>query len=315
MKKLYLQLLALCLAPALFGQQEQLYTQFVFNKLAFNPGYAGSFDSPTLIALHRSQWMGFEGAPSGQVVSYDQRILNNRVGLGGNISRSTVGINTNLTLDITYAYRIAFKRGTLSLGLQPSVRNLRQNWADPRIRALDKNDPSIPVEPGNKMLPNVGFGVFYTGYRWYAGVAVPRLVSNNIDFAEFGGELSREVPHMNAMGGFRFRMSKDVEFTPQVLLRYVFNAPFDADLNLSFMLRKKFYLGAGYRLGGDTNWAGESVDALVGLQATENLFLCMSYDIGLTRLRRYHNGSLEAAVRWWFNPPADVDEGSILSPL
>jgi hypothetical protein len=46
--------------------------------------------------------------------------------------------------------------------------------------------------------------------------------------------------------------------------------------------------------------------AAVGFQAIEALFVCFSYDIGLTRLRRHHNGSLEATVRWWFNPPDDV---------
>ncbi len=315
MKQLYVFVSFFLVSSGIYAQQDPLYTQFFFNKMAYNPGYAGSFESPTLVAAYRNQWMGLEGAPNTQVLSYNQRILNNRVGLGGNLNRSSIGITTSLTLDVTYAYRIPFKRGTLSIGLQPSVRYFNQNWADPRLRAIDQGDLSIPTEPSTKYLPNVGFGAYYSGYKWYAGVAIPRLVANNIDFSEFGADISREVQHINAMGGLTFQLSDDVQLTPQALLKYAFNAPFDADINVSVMLKRKFYLGATYRVGGDTNGAGESVDALLGLQATENLFMCLSYDIGFTRLRKFSNGSVEATVRWYFNPPADVLYEDTENPL
>lgn len=296
--------LPLC-APA---QQEQMYTQFMFNKLVYNPGYAGSFVSPTLTAIYRSQWMGLDGAPKAMLLSYTQPLLNNRVGIGGNISRQSIGINTNLTFEVAYAYRVQLKRGTLAVGLQASMRNIRQNWADQRIVAIDQNDPSIPTDPKSKFVPNFGAGVYYNAYseRWYAGIALPRIVSNSIDFAEFGDVLSREVQHINAMGGIQLEATEELKVTPQVLLRYAIGAPFDAELNVSALLRGKFYGGLSYRVGGDTNFAGESVDAALGFQAIDKLFICLSYDIGLTRLRKFHNGSLEATVRWWFNPPDDV---------
>lgn len=296
-----------------------MYTQFMFNKLAYNAAYAGDFDSPELVAVYRNQWMGLEGAPNTQIISYNQRILNNRVGLGGNLSRNNIGISTSITLDITYAYRVQFKRGIFSFGLQPSVRYLRQNWADPRLRVVDQNDNAIPVEPGKKYLPNMGAGIYFHSFKnWYAGLAVPRLVGNNIDFSDFGVDISREVQHINAMGGITFDLGNGIALTPQALLKYAFNAPFDADVNVMMTSKinaKKLYLGATYRVGGDTNSAGESVDALLGLQITENLMMCLSYDIGLTRLRKYNNGSVEAMVRWYINPPADLDDGDIINPL
>ena len=84
---------------------------------------------------------------------------------------------------------------------------------------------------------------------------------------------------------------------------------------MSVLLKQKFYGGLSYRLGGDTNGAGESVDVLLGMQATENLFFCLSYDIGLTRLQQYSSGSIEATLRWWFNPPAQVSGDDIENPI
>lgn len=303
----FIPLLALALTAS--AQQEQMYTQFMFNKLMYNPGYAGSFVSPTLTAIYRNQWMGLDGAPKTMALSYNQSVINGRVGIGGNIARQSIGINTNLTIDAVYAYRIQMKRGTFSVGLQASMRNIRQNWADSRIIAIDQNDPSIPTDPKSKFVPNFGAGIYYNAYsdRWYAGLALPRIVSNSIDFAEFGEVLSREVQHINAMGGIKFEATDELDVTPQVLLRYAIGAPFDAEMNLSVMLRNKFYGGLTYRVGGDTNFAGESIDFALGFQAVDKLFFCFSYDIGLTRLRKHSNGSIEATIRYWFvDPPDDV---------
>ncbi len=293
------------------AQQELQYTQFMFNKMAYNPGYAGSFESPTLVAVYRQQWLGFDGAPNVQALSYNQPLLNNRVGVGANLVRASLGITRMLTLDVAYCYRIPLRRGYLGIGLQASLRHLYQDWTDERLHTSRPDDPAVPLEPKSKLVPNFGAGLFYNGPNWYAGLAAPRLVSNNIDFAENGGILSRESQHLNAMAGVNFPISEDFELSPQVLVKYVSNAPVDADINVSVMLKRKFYGGLTYRTGGETNGAGESIDALLGMQVTENLFFCLSYDIGLTQLRKYNNGSIEATLRWYFNPP---EGGEIVDP-
>lgn len=296
------------------AQQELQYTQFMFNKMAYNPGYAGSFRSPTLVAVYRQQWMGIEGAPNVQALSYNQPLLNDRVGVGANLVRASLGITRMMTVDVAYCYRIPLRRGHLGIGLQASLRHLFQDWTDPRLSTSRPDDPAVPLEARSKLVPNFGFGLFYSGPNWYAGLASPRLVSNNIDFAENGGVLSRESQHLNGMAGVMFHPTDDIEITPQVLVKYVANAPFDADVNVSVLLKRKFYGGLTYRTGGETNGAGESLDALLGMQATENLFFCLSYDIGLTGLRKYHNGSVEATARWWFNPPEGEEFVDPLNP-
>ena len=314
LKYRYTLLLLLLGSFALQAQQEQQYTQFMFNKLSFNPGYAGSFESPTLTAIYRNQWLGLEGSPSTQLINYSQPLLNNRLGLGLGLVRNTVGISSSLTFEGSYSYRIDMGRGILAIGLQGSARNLRQDWTDSRLRGSQPilTDNAIPLEPKSKIIANFGFGVFYTGEKWYAGVAAPRLITNNIDFAEFGSVFSREERHINAMWGMTFDLAEGVELTPQLLFKYVMNAPVDADVNVSIMVKRKFLGGISYRVGGDTSGAGESLDAMFGIQATRNLFMCLSYDIGLSSLRKYHNGSIEATGRWWFNVPEGTD---VVDPL
>ena len=307
MNKIYPLLLFVVSCQVVQAQQDLHYTQFIFNKMAYNPAYAGSFESPALTAIYRKQWIGLEGSPETQVLSYNQRMLNNRVGIGGTLTRSVIGISRNITLDVPYAYRIPVKRGVLGMAIQFNVRHMYQNWADPRLNPALPFDNAIPTDAQSKFLVNFGCGIYYSGTNWYAGLGVPRLLDNNIDFLDLDNVLSREVQHFYGMVGRDFDIDDDIKITPQVLLKYAPGAPFDADFNVSALVKQKFYGGIGYRLGSDTNGAGESVDLLLGMQATENLFFCLSYDIGLTQLYKYNSGTIEATVRWWFNPPAPTD--------
>jgi len=298
------------------AQQEPQYTQFMFNKLAYNPASAGNFVSPVLTAVYRNQWMGLDGAPNVQLLSYHQPLLNERLGIGANLSRSSIGINRTFTLDLIYAYRIPMRLGHFCVGLQPSVRNFWQNWSDDRLYSPTPagTDLAIPTERRSKWIVNFGAGLYYTNpdKGWFAGVAVPRIFPNNIDFTEHGGVLSREAFHLNAMGGLTFNPNDDLQIVPQLLLKYAHNAPFEAEFNTMLAIRQKFYTGLSYRAGGDTNGAGESIDVLAGIQATSNLFFCLSYDIGFTRLRKFSNGSMEVVVRWYVNPPegsGDIEKG------
>ncbi|MBP8879190.1 MAG: type IX secretion system membrane protein PorP/SprF, partial [Flavobacteriales bacterium] len=50
------------------AQQDPLYSQYMFNTLAFNPAYARSADVFTVMALARHQWVGLEEAPARQTI-------------------------------------------------------------------------------------------------------------------------------------------------------------------------------------------------------------------------------------------------------
>jgi hypothetical protein len=98
-----------------------------------------------------------------------------------------------------------------------------------------------------------------------------------------------------------------MDIIPQTQFRYVKNAPPDLDINVMLDVRRKFLGGMTYRIGGDKNGLGESIDIMAGAYATKNLMFMLSYDIGLTRLSSFQNGSIEATLRWIINPPEGSD--------
>jgi len=293
-----------------FGQQEQQYTQFMYNKLAINPGYAGSYDGPCLTGIYRNQWMGLDGAPQTIALSFDMPLLNKRVGVGLNMVSNKIGISNRVTIDGTYTYRLPLGRGTLGIGVQGSVRYINMDYGDSRLIATEGvvNDNSIPVGEQSKYVPNFGAGVYYHTNKFYFGISVPRFLKNNVDFNDTDNVLGREVDHIYAMAGILLPVSKSIKLQPQVLLKYASNTPFDIDVNLNAIIKEKYTVGVTYRAGGSTSTGiGESLDLLVSAYITNNFMFGLSYDFTLSDLKAYNSGSIEAVLRYCFNKPEGED--------
>ena len=90
MKRTILSLSFLLIPGLVFSQQDPQFSQNMFNKLANNPGYAGSNQAICVTMLHRSQWMGFEGAPKTLNLSVDAGIPAIHGGVGLNIVKDEI---------------------------------------------------------------------------------------------------------------------------------------------------------------------------------------------------------------------------------
>ncbi len=313
MKKFFTTALLLCCAAAVWSQQEEQYTQFMHYKQGFNPAFVGSTPGVNLAALVRSQWLGLDGAPQTQLLTLSMPFANNRVGVGANVLRQTIGVSENYTIDASYAYHLPLGNGYLGLGLQASVRLLRVNFSRLRGTQPIDTDGAIPNDFQSRYVPNFGAGIYYhKGDRVFFGFSIPRILQSNIDLADSRDIISKEVRHYYMMGGFTADLNEDkLQIQPQVLLKYVPGAPFDADVNVNFIFNKKFYAGASYRLGGNKNNSlGESVSLLLSADVTENIMFGMSYDMTLSELRNYNSGTIEGVVRYFFSGKSkgtDVD--------
>ncbi|MEY4259998.1 MAG: hypothetical protein RL656_971 [Bacteroidota bacterium] len=277
----------------LSAQQEDAFAQFMYYKQAINPAQTGSSQGINITGLVRNQWIGLSGAPKWQSLLFSMPLLNNRVGVGGNIYRHTVGITQITGLDGSYAYRLPVPRGFLSFGLQTSVRFMQQNFGLVTGTQPIEQDESIPVGLQSKYIPNFGAGVYYETKRAYVGISVPRLLRSNIDFSDKGQLITRETQHYYFMAGATIPLGETWELNPQTLWRYLPNAPFDADINLSAIFRKKISGGLNYRIGSET--------AIVstGLQLGDHLHLGMAFEASFSDIQKYNSGTAEVIIRYF----------------
>ncbi|MBP7273635.1 MAG: type IX secretion system membrane protein PorP/SprF [Saprospiraceae bacterium] len=318
MKKIGVLILVVWANFIVHAQQQQHYTQFMHNKLALNAGYAGSNEVACLSAIYRKQWIGLDGAPETQVLSFNTPLLNQKIGIGLSLVHNKIGITDTWTGDLAYAYRIRVSsNGWLGLGVNASFRNFTQNFADERLHATQplNTDGSIPIGNQNKYVGNVGAGLYYNSPYVYAGVSVPRLIRNNIDFSDATLKVGTEVVHGYAMLGAIIPVSSSFKISPQGLLKVSENAPLDAEINTTLIFANKLFIGGSYRFGGSTKVGfGESVDIMLGVQIGEHLYLGGAYDITLSELKDYSSGSLEVLLRYCFGKRATTQPDEYINP-
>lgn len=298
----FFTILFLCLASAfaLKAQQDAHYTQFMFNKLYFNPAYAGAKEALSVSAIYRQQWLGMPGAPRTAMLNLHAPVLNNRVGLGLSISNDQIGLTSFWNVEGSYSYRIPMgEDGVLSLGLRSSLYFMQVRWD--RASPTQTMDGSIPGGEASKVLPNFGAGAYYENSIFYVGLATPRLFRNKIDFVETNQTAiePRLERHIFLTGGLVINLSENVKFQPNVMFKYVRNSPFDMDLNASFVFHERFLAGITYRLG-------DSVDGMLQFKATPQLMLGMAYDYTISRLQRFNAGSIEVFIEYTFSAPDNL---------
>ncbi|MEE9361341.1 MAG: type IX secretion system membrane protein PorP/SprF [Cellulophaga sp.] len=290
-------LAALCLLMALtvesmFGQQDAQYTQYMYNTVTVNPAYAGSRGHMSIALLHRSQWIGLEGAPQTQTLNVHSPIGYRGVGLGLSMVQDKIGPTSETNADIDFSYTLhTSKTGRLSFGLKASAHLL-----DVRFSELDEysTDDLLKTDIDNKFSPNFGAGVYYHTDKYYVGLSVPRILeTTHFD----SSKLSTAKERMNyyLISGYVFELNKLLKFKPAVLAKVVQGAPFQLDMSTSFLYNDKFVLGAGYR------W-GAAISGLVGFQMSNGLFIGMAYDKEVTDLGKatFNDGSFEVIIRFDF---------------
>lgn len=297
-----------------FGQQEQLYTMFMYNKLGLNPAYAGYHDHTCLTGIYRNQWLGFEGAPVTEMFSFQTPLSGQRIGIGMNLAHHKIGITESLTADFIYAYRIPVGNGTLSLGAQASLRNLTVDYTDPSLVAVQniQIDPSVDIARESKFIANFGAGLYYNTDKFYAGISSTRLMNSDIDFETNNLFTSRERRHFYFMTGITLPLGFNVDLLPQVLVRYVDAAPVDFDINMSMIWKRYYTLGLTFRTGGAEDDLGESIDLMASAEVLPGLLLGLSYDFTLSELRNYSDGSIEVVLRYCFG--GEARQGKFANP-
>ena len=289
------------------AQQDAQYTQWMFNKLSLNPGYAVSSDHACASVLHRSQWVGLEGAPTSQSFNVRVPLTGKNVGLGLSINHDKIGPTNSWQFNGIYAYRFDFDNDhKLGIGLQGSIRNYRVKFSE--TTALQTGDGQLSTADESRMIPNFGIGLYYYTPKYFIGLSIPHLLEGDLTFfnnQQSNTDFSREERHAFLMAGVVFDLNDAIKLKPSLLLKYVKDTPFDADLHASLIFYDTFWAGLTYRMGGIGNSVGESLDVVLQLQLSRAIRLGFAYDFTLSKVRDYSDGTFEVVLDYCLNPGND----------
>jgi type IX secretion system PorP/SprF family membrane protein len=279
------------------GQQAPLYTHYMNNSLVVNPAYAGSRDALTITVLHRSQWVGFKGAPLTQTLTAHTNLPNEHLGIGLSVLNDKIGPVNNTSLFIYYSYIIKLtEKSKLAFGLGAGMNIYNANLSS--IQLDVQNDPAFQNNVNNHVTPNFGFGAYYSSEQYYAGISVPDLLQNSylaVNQVDMNPTISKEQRHFFIIAGTMINLSDNLAFKPTTLIKVTKASPMQVDLTASFIIVDKILVGAMYR-------TGDAFGCLLGFDITDQLHLGYSYDwsYGL-RTFKYNQGSHELVLRFDIN--------------
>lgn len=271
-----------------YSQQDAQYTQYMYNTINVNPAYAGSRGVLSVFGLHRTQWVGLDGAPTTNAFSINSPINNSNLGIGLSFVNDRIGptVENTISADLSYtiktseSYKLSFGiKGTANL-FNLDVNKLKiQNQGDPLLQNLNNN-----------FSPNVGAGVYFHSDKSYLGLSIPNFFQtkryDDKDIAVY-----KERMNLYLIGGYVFDLSSDLKFKPAFLGKVVEGAPLQLDLSGNFLINEKFVLGAAWRLSA-------AVSAMAGFQVSDGLYIGYGYDMETTKLANYNSGSHEIFLRF-----------------
>ena len=281
----------LALAPLFVrAQQEVMISQYMFNGLFLNPAYAGSHPFTSSSLLHRDQWTGMDGAPKTSLLAIDGPLWNERMGLGFALVHDRIGVSRDMEAAGSYAYRIRTgSYGRLAFGLKAGVSLVSARLSD--LVYWDQNDPLYQQNVVNRTVGKFGFGIYWNDRTSFVGLSVPTLaaVNDHLTAAPDGERIRYFTQHFYLNAGKVFPLNDDLDLKATTLLKYQPAAPPEVDINANLLVRRRLWMGMGYRTG----------DALVGMveyQVNPLLRAGYAYDMGMNALRRYNGGSHEVML-------------------
>ncbi len=274
------------------AQQDAQYSQYMYNQMQINPAYAGSREVLSIVGLHRSQWVGIDGAPTTQNLSVHSPVGRNNIGLGLDIINDNLGPARETAVNANFSYSLQTSRDAkLSFGLKAGANLLDVDYN--KLNIYDPSDPNYqPNNIDNKFSPQIGVGLMYYTDKFYAGLSAPNLLqTKHFDSAPGSKSLAKERINYYLLAGYVIDFSRDLKFKPALMTKAVSGAPLQVDVSANFMFYEKFILGAAYR------WDA-AVSGMAGFQITDGLLAGLAYDTDTTDFGEYNNGSFEFFLRF-----------------
>ncbi len=277
------------------AQQDPMLSQYMFNGLYLNPAYAGSHDYWTSTFAYRNQWTGanFSGAPQTAIAAVDGPISEKNMGLGAIVMHDEIGVTVQNSIMLSYAYQLKLNQDAkLAFGLNAGLAHFSSDLD--RV-SLYSDEPEVstddPTFQGKRqvLIPRFGLGAYYFSDKYYVGISIPTSLFAFEEGYNFSFDISKASflrRHYLLTGGIVLPVSENVKLKPSILLKYVQNAPLQADLNFSAIFKDQFWIGSSFR-------TFDAVSLILQYQTNVYFRVGYSYDITFSSLRGYQNGSHE----------------------
>lgn len=258
-----------------------------------NPALSGVQACAETIFGNRTQWVGFENAPSTYYLSFntrhnkDDKYPKNFHGYGFNVIGERFGFNTNIYLKLSYAYNLVIENNyRLSFGIFAGIQSFNQSYN--LIRVANRTlDPALNSEGSVIIYPDISPGIFLYNKKLFLGASLMQAFPARI--RKHGTSENRLSNHLFLTSGYRFR-GREIDVIPSFLF-YVaplVSPTMDMTLSLDFYNTLLVGLGSKYLNSGYIN---------LEIKLYKNFHIGYSYEYALNKIARVSPTTHEIGIR------------------
>lgn len=317
MRKIIIAMALLGCAMLTRAQQDPAYSMYMFNGLFINPAYAGSHEVISLVGIYRHQWVGIDGAPRTANISAHMPFRRSQYAMGMIVSNDKIGLTNTFTVTPSFSYRIKIRQSRLCFGLQASLAYFyRNNSASEVSSPLPDNTLNLNT---NLFLPNVGFGIYAYGKRYFVGVSAPHLMTTALRgktrVLNYNADVAKVYNYYVLSAGYLVGKEQSiVKFRPTILVKWQKGLPNNIpqfDFNLALLFIDRIWVGASLRTQGDAytkngkvlKFGPEGVVAYLQAKITPQIQIGYAYDATISNLRTANSGTHEIMLGYdfWYN--------------
>lgn len=302
MRQLFTTLILMVFGFAVQAQQPAQYSLYMFNKLNYNPAYAGLDHSLSATGIYRKQWQGLEGSPTTQSFNVHMPLYVLGGGIGISIENDALGAERLTSASLAYSWQRDLGNGILAAGLSGGM--VQRLLDGSKLRTPDGNyledvpvhaDDLLPIGIETAMVPSFSAGVYYQSEKFEVGFGARHLSEQTAKLGLLNLKLTRSY-FFNF--GLNFDVSNTVSVHPSLLIKSDFIQT-QAEISTIVKYNDNIFLGGSFR-----GYNANSIDALVilaGFKLSEKITLAYGYDLTLSDISVVSNGSHEIMLNYNLN--------------
>lgn len=311
-KKLSLLVIAMGFSCFAMAQQEPQFTQYMFNRMSYNPGYAGSSGSICATLMYRNQWMGFTidkpdqgsagSVPVDLLFTFDMPVKFLHGGIGLTFTNDKIGYWTNNVVNLDYAFRMFWGEGNLAAGVEVGLASKSLDVQG--LYGIDEDDPVLNNIAKSAFLIDASVGAYYqVPSKYWIGLSVKNLLGAHDENIHFANARTAYL-----MGGYEFApdMAPSFRLRPSFMLKTADLSYFQGEVTGIVDYRNRVWGGVSYRVQ-------DAVAVLFGVH-WKKLHIGFAYDLTTSNLGSFKTGrsfgTMEAYLKFCFKVVVPAKPGT-----
>lgn len=309
-KPTVLIIMMMVLSLDIVAQQVPQFTMTMLDKYRYNPAYGGMDASLNITGAIKSQWESFPGAPRFQNVTAHMPLYIANGGVGVQFSHDGIGPEESLGFQASYNYVMETNIGLFSFGLAAGIVQKKIDGSLLRTpdgvyegQTIVHNDPILSSTIGTGIGPTSTIGIYFANDYIEAGLAVDQVLGNTITLnnqEETSIGLKRTY---NAFVETLYPINDDIVVYPAIFAKSD-GIQTQIDVGAKVDYQDIYFGGLVFR-----GYSAKTIDALalfVGATLSNHLRVSYAYDITLSALRTYSEGTHEILVQYNLAKPIGV---------